>query len=82
MNIPDVIYLQWLDEDGEEQEEVTWCIDQINNTDIPYFRWGHGLYAYGSVTWEEYAISNLERWKEAEEALAIVTKKLEQLEKE
>ena len=33
---PKKIYLQMLDEDGEEQDEITWCEDEINDTDIPY----------------------------------------------
>jgi hypothetical protein len=36
MMIPDVIYLQWFDEDGEKDVEVTWCEDRINNTDLVY----------------------------------------------
>jgi hypothetical protein len=36
--IPDVIYLQWFDEDGEKDGEVTWCEDRINVTDIEYRR--------------------------------------------
>jgi len=36
--VPDVIYLQWYDEDGEYAENVTWCVDHINGTDIPYVR--------------------------------------------
>ena len=36
MRPPTVIYLQWLDDDGEEAEEVTWCVDRINDTDIEY----------------------------------------------
>lgn len=33
---PKKIYLQMLDEDGEEQYEITWCEDEINDTDIAY----------------------------------------------
>lgn len=33
---PKKIYLQMLDEDGEEQDEITWCEDEINDTDIAY----------------------------------------------
>ena len=36
--VPDVIYLQWFDEDGEPDGEVTWCEDRINDTDIEYRR--------------------------------------------
>jgi hypothetical protein len=38
MTPPKVIYLQWYDVDGEEaiDEEVTWCLDQINDTDVAY----------------------------------------------
>ena len=32
-HIPKIIYLQW---DGSDQ--VTWCADRINDTDIPYRR--------------------------------------------
>jgi len=36
--IPEVIYLQWFDEDGLELDEeyVTWCADQIYNDDLEY----------------------------------------------
>lgn len=34
--IPDVIYLQWFSEDGEEADEVTWCVDRIYDTDTVY----------------------------------------------
>jgi len=36
--IPEVIYLQWFDDDGVEldEEDVTWCADQINNDDLVY----------------------------------------------
>lgn len=37
--IPKTIYLQWYDELGEEPDdklEVTWCADEINETDIKY----------------------------------------------
>jgi len=37
---PNVIYLQWYDENGEvlnaKDHEVTWCEDRINPTDIMY----------------------------------------------
>lgn len=36
--IPDVIYLQWFDDDGEPDGEVTWCQDRIRETDIEYRR--------------------------------------------
>lgn len=36
--IPEVIYLQWFDEDGKPDEEVTWCQDEINDSDIAYIR--------------------------------------------
>lgn len=35
-NIPEVIYLQWYDDDGEEAEDITWCVDRINATDIEF----------------------------------------------
>ena len=39
MHIPDKIYLQIKDEDGEELgHEVTWCVDKIHDTDIEYVR--------------------------------------------
>ena len=38
MHIPDKIYLQIKDEDGETPDEVTWCIDRIHDTDIEYVR--------------------------------------------
>ena len=41
MTPPKVIYLQWYDEDtGEEldpiDDEVTWCVDRINDSDVVY----------------------------------------------
>ena len=33
---PDVIYLQWLDEDGDKNEDTTWCVDRIYETDTEY----------------------------------------------
>jgi hypothetical protein len=36
MTVPQTIYLQFFDEDGEENEEVTWCVDKINDTDVEY----------------------------------------------
>ena len=44
--IPDVIYLQWFDEDGEKDGDVTWCEDRINDTDIEY----HCLTTASTVT--------------------------------
>lgn len=39
---PTKIYLQWYDEDGEPldalSDEVTWCVDEINPTDVEYRR--------------------------------------------
>ena len=43
MKPPDVIYLQWFDEFGEEADEgdeITWCQDMIYDTDIVYIRQG------------------------------------------
>ena len=46
---PEIIYLQWIGEDGvkidinETQFDVTWCKDKINNNDIKYIR--HNKYA-------------------------------------
>ncbi len=41
MEIPDKIYLQ-LYEDGElldiKKDEITWCQDKINDTDVEYVR--------------------------------------------
>ena len=41
-NIPKRIYLQWFDEDGEKldptKDEITWCVDCINETDVSYVR--------------------------------------------
>jgi hypothetical protein len=37
--IPEVIYLQWYDDDGIEQDDeeyITWCADRINEDDIEY----------------------------------------------
>ncbi len=36
--IPEVVYLQWFDEDGKPNEEVTWCQDSINDSDVAYVR--------------------------------------------
>ena len=36
MIVPEKIYLQILDEDGESPDEVTWCVDRIHNTDVEY----------------------------------------------
>jgi hypothetical protein len=35
---PKRIWLQWFDEDGHKQdgEEMTWCEDQIFDTDVEY----------------------------------------------
>ena len=38
---PDVIYLQWWREKGMRPDEVTWCEDRINSTDVEYRRY-HG----------------------------------------
>jgi hypothetical protein len=38
LEIPEVIYLQWYAEDGEESGDITWCADRINDTDIEYRR--------------------------------------------
>ena len=38
MKIPDRIYLQIKDVFGEDQDEVTWCEDRIEDTDIVYIR--------------------------------------------
>ena len=42
--IPKKIYLQWYDEDGVEiqtdfmnEQDVLWCEDKINDTDIEYY---------------------------------------------
>ena len=32
---PETIYLQWQDYEGED---VTWCVDKINETDVEYVR--------------------------------------------
>ena len=40
MDTPDRIYLQTHDELGNEMDyildEITWCVDQINDTDVEY----------------------------------------------
>lgn len=37
---PEVIYLQWGDDEGieyfDDDDFVTWCVDQINDTDVAY----------------------------------------------
>jgi len=36
---PDRIWLQWWDTNGEHDEEgITWCADQINDSDVLYVR--------------------------------------------
>ena len=37
---PEVIYLQWIPEKvwNELTDEVTWCVDQINDDDIEYIK--------------------------------------------
>lgn len=35
---PEQIFLQWFDDDGEPAEEVTWCKDQILDSDVVYVR--------------------------------------------
>lgn len=36
MKPPQRIYLQLLDEDGDEPDEVTWCVDRVHDTDVAY----------------------------------------------
>lgn len=36
--VPDKIYLQIKDDSDEDQNEITWCEDRINDTDIKYIR--------------------------------------------
>lgn len=36
MQIPDRIYLLIKDEDGEEPDQVMWCVDRIYDTDVEY----------------------------------------------
>ena len=39
MSAPDKIYLQWADEESDEDyNEITWCVDQIDDTDVEYSR--------------------------------------------
>jgi len=38
MDIPDKIYLQIWDEDGERSHWPTWCVDNIYDTDVLYVR--------------------------------------------
>lgn len=38
--IHDTIYLQIFDDEGNVNEEMTWCEDQINESDIEYARVG------------------------------------------
>lgn len=37
-NIPDKIYLQIWDEDGEPSHWPTWCVDRVHDTDVLYVR--------------------------------------------
>lgn len=41
MKIPDKIYLQIKDGSGGDQDEVTWCEDRVEDTDIVYIRAGY-----------------------------------------
>lgn len=38
MKMPTKIYLQTVDDYGGITEEITWCIDKINETDVEYIR--------------------------------------------
>ena len=39
MSAPEKIYLQWADEESDEDyNEITWCVDQIDDTDVEYSR--------------------------------------------
>ena len=38
MTAPDKIYLQWADDDDDDYREITWCVDQIEETDVEYCR--------------------------------------------
>ena len=38
MTAPDKIYLQWADDDDDDYREITWCVDQIDDTDVEYCR--------------------------------------------
>ena len=35
---PDKIYLQITDDEGEHSDEITWCVDKINDDDVEYIR--------------------------------------------
>jgi hypothetical protein len=35
---PGKIYLQIEDNDGDGLEEITWCTDRINDSDVQYIR--------------------------------------------
>ena len=35
---PEKIYLQWLDDEGDVAEEVTWCDNSTSGTDVAYIR--------------------------------------------
>jgi len=39
MEAPKTIYLQLIDDDGDEIDEVTWCQDSIYEHDVRYVRW-------------------------------------------
>ena len=68
MSAPDKIYLQWADED---YDEITWCVDQIDDTDVEYSRVtleelaalrrvaeaARPLYSDEEMSWEEAAIA-------------------------
>ena len=41
MNPPNrTIYIQWLNDEGEVLDEITWCNDKIYNRDLEYITFG------------------------------------------
>lgn len=73
---PETIYLQMEDEEGNLSEEITWCKDQINDTDVKYKK----------ITDENQNSNEIqamtERIKELENALGEVDRQRQQCEEE
>ncbi len=67
----DCIYLQVKDETGEPNEEITWCQDEINDTDITYIRLDKILEICES--WKQQAIT-----QQGEQIADAIAKELHQ----
>lgn len=54
---PDTIYLQYVDDDDEFYSETTWCVDRINEDDIPYNRCKTCVWQLVDANWSIWATS-------------------------